>query len=198
MGCTPTEVAGRRLAAAAYPPRLLPLGGSCRRKATEGAWNRGNAPVRVGCRPGKKPTIPNALQLPLPSGTTCQLPPPLGEEALGWVLPLGNSQPKRLPCARGAVAVRRLRGCTWRGMLRTILPSALRAATSLCTREARGGGFYRRLPAKPLVTCLFSYPSAHANPELGMQRNQLQRPPAGPHRDDRERRQIPVPIFGAA
>ena len=45
---------------------------------------------------------------------------------------------------------------------------------------------------------LFSWLAAHGISGLGMQRNQLQRPPAGPHRDDRERRQIPVPFFGAA
>ena len=64
---------------------LSPKAPSVRRElspqATEGAWSRGGLPVRVGCRPGQKTTIPCALQLPLPSGTTCQLPPPLGEEA---------------------------------------------------------------------------------------------------------------------
>ncbi|MBR4069155.1 MAG: hypothetical protein IKK08_11095, partial [Clostridia bacterium] len=45
---------------------------------------------------------------------------------------------------------------------------------------------------------LFSWLSAHGISGLGMQQNQLQQPTAGPHRDDRERRQIPLPFFGAA
>ena len=102
---------------------------------------------------GKKTTVPNALQIPLPSGTTCQLPPPLGEEALGWVGALGTAN-QRLPCAKGA-APKGLRDCTWRGMLRTTLPSALRAATSPCTGEARVIGFCSRTTTKPLVTCCF-------------------------------------------
>ena len=68
----------------------------------------GGVQVRIGCRPGQKSTVPHALQIPLPSGTTCQLPPPLGEEAFGV-------------------------------------------------------GFSSSLSAKPMVTCQFSYPTAHAN-----------------------------------
>jgi hypothetical protein len=39
----------------------------------------------------KRRTVPIALQIPLPSGTTCQLPPPLGEEAFGVGVFRGNS-----------------------------------------------------------------------------------------------------------
>ena len=128
---------------AANSIRLLPLGGSCRRKATEGAYAGAVCRFGSGVAVGKQTAVPVALQLPPPSGTTCQLPPPLGEEAF-W------------------------------------------------------GGFSSSWSAKPLVTCLLSWLSAHANSGFEMQQNQLQHPPAGPHRDDRERRQIPVPFFGAA
>ena len=56
-------------------------GGSCRRKATEGAVCMDGIPFQRGFHFGKIHTVPNALQPPPPSGATRQLPPPLGEEA---------------------------------------------------------------------------------------------------------------------
>ena len=152
------------------------------------------------------------------SGFACQLPPPLGEEALGVGVIFGDSQPKRLLPLEGAVAVRRLRvlGVGGYGGWGWLPPTPLLSAVpcvlgipafgtlSLLRRQlppsegAFAGGRSNRWSAKPLVTYLLSRLSAHANPGLGMQRNQLQHPLAGPHRDDRERRQIPVPFFGAA
>ena len=88
------------LAAVAYPPRLLPLEGAVavRRLRVHGA----GAVYRfgVGVAGGEKTTVPIALQLPLPSGTTCQLPPPLGEEAFLLAVFIGDRQPIRLPCAK--------------------------------------------------------------------------------------------------
>ena len=45
---------------------------------------------------GQKSAVPIALQLPLPSGTACQLPPPLGEEAFWLAVFIGDRQPIRL------------------------------------------------------------------------------------------------------
>ena len=62
----------------------------------------------VGCRFGVDNARGKSLPSPAPcnypyhqSGYACQLPPPLGEEALGWVGALGTANLMSLPCARG-------------------------------------------------------------------------------------------------
>ena len=109
MGCTPTEVAGRRLAAVRHPPiRLLPLGGSCRRKATEGAWSRGGLPVRFGCRPDKCLPSPTPCNYPYHQALRASFLPRWGKKPLAWLSALGTANQRLLPL-EGAVAVRRLR-----------------------------------------------------------------------------------------
>ena len=54
----------------------------------------------------KRRTVPIALQIPLPSGTTCQLPPPVGEEAFGVGVFLEDRQPIRLLPKVGEVGKR--------------------------------------------------------------------------------------------
>ena len=59
-------------------------------------------PSRRWVVPGEwKDSVPIALQLPLPSGTTCQLPPPLGEEAFLLAVFSGDSQPYEPPLCKG-------------------------------------------------------------------------------------------------
>ena len=64
----------------------LPLPGSLTRCAGAPFFGRslpyGLFPgIRESPDPGQKSTVPHALQIPLPSGYACRLPPPLGEEA---------------------------------------------------------------------------------------------------------------------
>ena len=112
----------------------MPVRGGCCR------WEKDYRPHRLAITP----TIRHYVPASSPAG---------GRSLFGWLLSLGTGN-QRLPCAKGA-APKGLRDCTWRGMLRTTLPSALRAATSPCTGEARDVGFYRRSTAKPMVTCCF-------------------------------------------
>ena len=80
----------------ANPIRLLPLGGSCRRKATEGAVRRGGVPVRVGrCRweiayrPQRLANTPTISQ-----ATPASFLPRWGKKPLAWLSALGTPTPK--------------------------------------------------------------------------------------------------------
>ena len=114
----------RELSPKPSPQRLLPKegavaqaitlkapseGGSCRRKATEGVWSRGGIPVRLVSRPGQKPTIPNALQIPPPS-VRLRLPassPAGGRSLFCWLSAKWTTKLTSLPLHRGAVKERR-------------------------------------------------------------------------------------------
>ena len=122
--------------------RLLPLGGSCRRQATEGAWSGVATDIGLHAARGRKPPSPAPCKYPYHQALRASFLPRWGKKPFCWL--------------------------------------------------------FQPLDGLSYGNVLFSWLAAHANSGLGMQRNQLQHPPAGPHRDDRERRQIPVPFFGAA